>query len=366
MDQTIARFKVGSFSAVTRRIRAEGRERVEQALLEMEQELRTVICGPPFFFIEFVTDVTDGLDVRLGFPVPDDHPGSEVLEGMEVMEVTCPVSEAAANRSELYVYAADRGLISDEFTMDVYPNWNLGDRKTVSVRFIIHAWDRLMFNTLRETVCAGTAEACRKQLGAPEPEWGLQERFDWTRRVLEDIETGLSDSDLYRVVSAAAHVFPARMLDRLRVVFEEALKEGVEELDAVDRVREFMSGSAGWGEAPSREGSILISSKRPRDPVAFDAARSDVDRRKAYCFCPLIREKLEDGMPESFCLCGSGWFRQQWEAVLDRPLRVRIRESLLRGDDRCTFTIDLSERMPPPLCREQTGRMSGIDPAPGS
>jgi hypothetical protein len=90
---------------------------------------------------------------------------------------------------------------------------------------------------------------------------------------------------------------------------------------------------------------VIISSKAPRDPKAFAAARDDAERRRAYCFCPLVRDNLDRGMPPSFCYCGAGWYRQQWEGALGAPVRIEIVESVLRGDARCTFAIHLPEDM---------------------
>ncbi len=61
--------------------------------------------------------------------------------------------------------------------------------------------------------------------------------------------------------------------------------------------------------------------KKPRDPVGCEAARTDRERRKAYCFCPLVRNHMDQ----------------------DMPVTVEIEQSVLRGDDRCGFAVRLPD-----------------------
>jgi hypothetical protein len=345
-DGTESSRMLPGFRAVTRRAVVPGRREVLELLDGLESELGEAVSGPAFFFTDFITDSSEGIEVRAGFPVRPDTPGCVSIQGMEVLEIVCPAAEAAGARSALYGAAESSGLISDEYTMDSYPNWLEGDRDTVAVRFIVHSWHRLLWRSLERELGAVGAEKLRHALGEPAPSWGLEERFAWTQRTLTELSRELTEPQMYRVVSSCAHIFPSRILERLRTVFEEAVDGGATEIEAVDAVRVFMSGAqGGWGEPPERRGTLLVASKHPRDPAAFRAATTREERGKACCFCPVVRNMLGRGMPDSFCLCGAGWFRQQWEAILRRPVRVRVVESLLSGDDRCTVSLDLAERV---------------------
>jgi len=35
------------------------------------------------------------------------------------------------------------------------------------------------------------------------------------------------------------------------------------------------------------------------------------------------------------CHCTLGWNQRTWEALLERPVRVEVKESVLRGGKRC-------------------------------
>ena len=104
-----------------------------------------------------------------------------------------------------------------------------------------------------------------------------------------------------------------------------------------------MANDPGWGEKPRREGHIIYSSKNPRDPGGYEKAENLPEKRKAYCYCPLVRDSLDKGMPPFFCYCGSGWYRQQWEGAIGRPVRIKIVASVLTGDEVCTFAIYLPD-----------------------
>jgi predicted hydrocarbon binding protein len=48
-------------------------------------------------------------------------------------------------------------------------------------------------------------------------------------------------------------------------------------------------------------------------------------------------------MSITFCFCGAGWFRQQWEGAIGKPVRIEVVKSVLKGDDVCQFAIHLPE-----------------------
>jgi hypothetical protein len=55
------------------------------------------------------------------------------------------------------------------------------------------------------------------------------------------------------------------------------------------------------------------------------------------CFCPLISRL--DHTPPVACNCSLGWQKHTWETLLQKPVTVELKESVLRGGKRCTFVI---------------------------
>lgn len=54
------------------------------------------------------------------------------------------------------------------------------------------------------------------------------------------------------------------------------------------------------------------------------------------CDCPIMKERCIDGQ---YCECSIGWQKETYETILDRQVRVDIKEACLRGSDHCVFEI---------------------------
>ena len=90
--------------------------------------------------------------------------------------------------------------------------------------------------------------------------------------------------------------------------------------------------------APFIEGDAIVEIRRPRDPAAYAAAKTPLEKRMAACFCPLVRG-AEGRLPVEYCECSAGWYRGIYEGIFGVPVEVAVEESLLNGDARCRFTI---------------------------
>ena len=107
-----------------------------------------------------------------------------------------------------------------------------------------------------------------------------------------------------------------------------------------------MRSDPGWGEKDMyRQGNEIYHTKNPSNPQAYQQAKTPAEKRAAYCFCPIIGIHLDRGISDTYCYCGSGWYRQQWEAATGLPVSVRVVQSVVRGDDVCQFAARLSEKL---------------------
>jgi len=96
-----------------------------------------------------------------------------------------------------------------------------------------------------------------------------------------------------------------------------------------------------WHEKPRREGNVIYVRKIPFDSKNYDKAADRDEKRKHYCHCPIARNHLDNRIFATFCYCGSGRYRQEWEGILRKPVGVKILKSLLKGGDNCEFAIHL-------------------------
>lgn len=306
-----------------------------------------IITGPPMLVRHYVSSVTEGSLVELGFPVStpffDGRISTRTLPAVQCLSVEsgCPPEELDGAYECLFGHAYQRGLISDEYGIEIIHESSAHGECLVEARLVLHPWENLFRNNLRESL--GEEEASRITLGwnSISPFTDIETRFQTVKKAMEELTEAAGDETVYDCVSKCAHVFPEKQIAKLRDVFNKARETGDTVLQAVDRVIEFMGSDPGWGEVPVRQGNVILTAKGPRDPSAAENAATPEARAEAACFCPIIRKKLAEGMPRAFCYCGAGWYRQQWEGATGLPVRVEIVESLLSGDQRCSFAVHL-------------------------
>lgn len=76
------------------------------------------------------------------------------------------------------------------------------------------------------------------------------------------------------------------------------------------------------------------------DDVVFDRAGGVLTVTspvRADCFCPWISVKNQT--PRVVCNCSLGWQQATWEAVTGKRVQVDLKESVLRGGERCVFEV---------------------------
>jgi effector-binding domain-containing protein len=339
----------GDTLIATTRFALQKREELPAALERLAQDVPSeFIVGPAFGIFHFITSVEDGSDVEIGFPVSQAVETAQVktrlLPALQVLSLRHrgPLETLQESYSKLYGQASARGIISDEFCRELYLDLrNLADCE-IEVQLVIHDWNRLLGQNLERVLGAEIGQKLMQDehLGV---ESGVDERFQWAKGVIEQLDDLAGEYQKYDIVSSCAHVFPAEQVAKLRTVYEEARTQVTDPLEAVDAVLAFMEGDGGWRERPLREGHIIYAAKKPRNPQAYERAQSEAEKRQAYCFCPIVRTRLDQGMPISFCYCGAGWYRRQWEGAIGRPVTIEVVESVLKGDDVCRFAIHLPD-----------------------
>lgn len=308
-----------------------------------------VIGGPPFALFQFVTSITDGSDVEVGFPVTraveTERLKNRLLPPLEVLSLIHrgPLDTVRESYRMLYGAARQHGMISDEFGREIYRNWSDPQAPVIELQFLVHNWTELLADNLERVL--GEEVAGVVSQGSPQltVDSSLDERFRWAKGAVERLEGLANAEQCYDVLSGCAHVFPRSQVAKLRAVYAEARSRTDDAMSAVDAVLQFMIQDPGWAEASRREGRTIYAWKEPAYAEAYAQATTDLERRQAACFCPIVRERLTEGMPLTFCYCGSGWYRQQWEGATGKPVHIEIVSSLLRGDDRCEFAIHLAD-----------------------
>jgi hypothetical protein len=89
------------------------------------------------------------------------------------------------------------------------------------------------------------------------------------------------------------------------------------------------------------DGFFTFSKNLWVDTVEYDKAKGIIEvneKKRDKCNCPFIREK---DAPSVLCNCSIGTQKKIYESLFSRPVSVILNKSVLRGDERCSFTIQL-------------------------
>ena len=101
-------------------------------------------------------------------------------------------------------------------------------------------------------------------------------------------------------------------------------------------------------EGGVRKGNIVYAEKIPYMTKKFLNEKDENLKKYYYCHCSWVREALKTGetkVPAKFCACSAGYYKNQWDVILDQPVNVEVIETILDGDSRCLFAIHLPEEV---------------------
>jgi hypothetical protein len=77
------------------------------------------------------------------------------------------------------------------------------------------------------------------------------------------------------------------------------------------------------------------------DSVDYDSEKGIIkvkEKVRDSCNCPMVKEKEAPGI---LCNCSLGTQKRIYESLFNRKVNVTLESSILRGDERCSFTIQL-------------------------
>lgn len=200
---------------------------------------------------------------------------------------------------------------------------------------------------IREKVMAGS-----ESLSADTP---VDKIISWTNSAMMLLKATVTDRQFHDIMTGAACQFPAAGLAELRRSFAETkdlalvhhqLQELFEkniktckQLSETDL--EFIRRN-NWGMAGRLEGNAIYATKIPSRFHEYMAATDAIEKRFLYCHCPRIREvikKPDTQLTADYCYCGAGYYRALWEEILQRPVRVEMDASVLKGDNVCRIIV---------------------------
>ena len=208
------------------------------------------------------------------------------------------------------------------------------DKNRIEIQGIIHLWDnKLQKNLDRVLVDKEKSKNIMRHKNLFNIETSRDEKNQWVKGVLKELDKVTDKHQKYEILSSCAHEFSQKRIDKLRDIYVES--------GNIDVVLEEMQKDYLWYENPTRRGSVIYITKIPYNLEGYKNAKTQDERNRNYCHCSLVREYLDEGMSPTFCNCSAGWYRQIWEGILKKPIRIEIMKTLLKGDENCEFAIHI-------------------------
>jgi effector-binding domain-containing protein len=332
-----------------------GFEELPERFTRLRAVAQEALAGPAMAIYRG-RDPSGACHLEVAYPVDDEVNGGGVASHLvPAHHALClrrrgPVDSPGAVFREVFDAAAREGL--DLTTDPPYAVVFLEERSElepvdgdhdveVRVAMMMPEWAAQLSRSLERV--AGS-EAHRRVFGGRRPpaadaspaQWAC-----WTSDVLQRLDAAVPDPGARReIVKGCAHRFPEWRVEHMRARYRE-----LGSLDALlveMRLDQTVTGQS-WYESPVRVGGIIYVTKDPVDQEGWKAAADAAARKAAYCHCSLVAHARAAGeaLSPTHCFCGSGWYDQLWEGILGRPVAVEVLQSILMGDDCCTFAIHL-------------------------
>ncbi|MHA2245697.1 MAG: DUF6144 family protein [Candidatus Hodarchaeales archaeon] len=311
-------------------------------------------CGPVFAIYYWLTGEEKIVEVCVPVTrtIETNEIKSRTLEGVNVISFVLkdPITNERLNEflAKTFQYMREHGIAVAERRREIYLDANNPEGNEIEYQIVIHNWNNLLVTNMERVLGKKLSQEVMQDIQELTPESNNDERIQWIKTMLERIDEVTDDHQKYEIISRCAHIFPKEEIKRLKDEYEKIINQTNDSLRAIDGVLKAMQENKQWFPDPPRfrEGRNIISEKCPVNPKAYEKAKNEAERRKAYCYCPIIRNYLEEEIiPHSFCNCSAGWERQVWEGIFKTPVRVEVVKSLVQGDETCQFIIHIPEEL---------------------
>lgn len=169
------------------------------------------------------------------------------------------------------------------------------------------------------------------------------QRAKWIKGAIERLDALVDEETRKQImINTCPHTYPRGRIEKLRKQYKQ--------LGSLDKLLEVMYndksyGGASYYDCPQRKGNTVYITKVPCNPKSHQEARTELERKLAYCHCHWMRAaiKVQETVSPVFCYCSVSWDKQLWEGILETPVEVEILKSLLKGDDHCVHAFHLPQ-----------------------
>jgi len=283
---------------------------------------------------------SDAVHIDVCYPVTEAvesvETTSRVLDAVEVLSIIHrgPYAEMSETYKKLYGYMREHEIVPTAYRREVYLNYDPEDdaKNVTELQVVLHKWeDRFAKNVERVLGVAARNAVMKNSEELYTLESTGPEKAKWLKAALKTIDGLANEDEKYEILSCCAHEFSNKRITQLRAIYART--------GDIDAVLKHMNEDPDWYEKPKRKGNIIYVCKVPYDVKSYESAKTETEKKKSYCHCMLVRKHLDEEISPTFCYCGTGWYRQYWEGILGKPVKIEVLRSLLKGDEKCEVAI---------------------------
>jgi hypothetical protein len=325
------------------------RAQLEPRIKALEEACGKEIAGPLTHIFRFDTPV-EGYDSEIGFPVSSPVTKGDItthnLREMHFYTRTHdgPIDSLRETSRSLYGYMNITGLSPELELVEVYRDHRRGQLLggTVEVMAAFLAWPEVYLAQLTRVLGSDTAKAIWDGGEAITPHTPVDPRCAWVGQSIARLKECSDLDQQFDILSRVALVRPQEDIAMYKAMCDET-----GDLETIFRTQEERlkkTPTGGFVDPPRFDGKTLHVSKVPYNKKAYAAATTHREKRKAYCFCNLVREADDPHIDPIFCYRAAGWARQFWEPILEVEFTsCSITHSILKGDDFCAWDYHLEK-----------------------
>jgi len=315
-------------------------------LEELYEIVKDHVAGPPIAVIDYGVYSEGGNDIELCFPFKDKKELEGIkfkyLEEIEVLSIMHQGTDDSIKETfqKLSNYTQEHVILGTAWLRLVYHKYNLKnpEENQIEIQYNLHKWDERLVKSLERVMSEEiTSEIMKDREKFFTIESSYEDRIQWLKDMLNRLDNVTNEDQKYNILSCCAHEFSPKRINYLKNIYNNTKD--------IDEVINEMQKDYAWYEKPVREGDLIYITKIPVNQDGYKKAQNIEEKKKNYCHCRFINDNFEKGISPTFCYCGTGWYRQLWEGILEKPIKIKIIKSLLKGDETCKVAIKLPQEL---------------------
>ena len=209
----------------------------------------------------------------------------------------------------------------------------------------------------RTKVAHYTEQTTNKQIKNEIKKISIEDPVEYSRILIKNLRRLTTEDNIKEILACSACNLPHIKLSEAKRVYQETnsiskTRNTLEILFKTDI--KFYKGltdkqvddiiEKGWGLAGRYNDNKIIVTKIPSMFHEYFNETDPTKKKYYYCHCPRVREELltNGNLDSIYCHCGGGFYKDIWEYITDKPVKIKVLKTLFDGNDTCQFEISFT------------------------